>query len=334
MIGVFSFSADFWYGRIGLKNTFLFIVWLLKTKPRGGCYYFCGLNEWMPWFFLVSIALKYTKSRAVVVDYEGKYWSDSVSSFKSKFSRYYRQLLIRYNKNLKVALLDERIVEAYDSPQINFLPDPAVIKEKLQFSRNNKVQTVFLTFGLQSERKGIRYIEKLISSYEKELHEAMIKVVCIGKLSEETVDISEKLNTLSNESRVFDWINKYVSDEELVKFVSDSDAILLPYTPQFQGSSGVLAHACAWGLPVLSSEHGLIGYRVKTYSLGDSFVADDTSSLYKGLLRVKELVLQDYTATDVYKMGRVRFLENFSEDKHLATLRKILQEIDEIDYSY
>jgi glycosyltransferase involved in cell wall biosynthesis len=73
-----------------------------------------------------------------------------------------------------------------------------------------------------------------------------------------------------------------------------ADFVILPYTPDFDGSSAVLASACAHGKPVITTDHGIIGFRVRRHALGFVYPSGDTPALAAVVKRLPQPGGQPY----------------------------------------
>lgn len=77
------------------------------------------------------------------------------------------------------------------------------------------------------------------------------------------------------------WHEGYFPEEDIQRFYAESDYVFLPYTPSFTASSGVLAYATSFKKPIISTNHGLIGYKVKHYGLGYTYKYNSIHQLSK-----------------------------------------------------
>ena len=77
-------------------------------------------------------------------------------------------------------------------------------------------------------------------------------------------------------------------EEKLQEYYTSTDYVLLPYTPDFTASSGVLSYAAKFGKPIIATDHGLIGYKINRYRLGYTYRYDDIKSLRKILINISK----------------------------------------------
>jgi len=78
---------------------------------------------------------------------------------------------------------------------------------------------------------------------------------------------------------------RYIPDEEKDAFFRAADLAVLPYKGFFHGESGVLAHTSEYGLPVVASDTGELGKRVREQGLGLLCEPDNAASLAAALRR-------------------------------------------------
>jgi glycosyltransferase involved in cell wall biosynthesis len=114
-------------------------------------------------------------------------------------------------------------------------------------------------------------------------------------------------------------VDRYLSDTEIRAYYETADFVILPYTTDFSGSSGVLASAASAGTPVITTNHGLIAYRVKKYGLGFTYPSGNVKALAK---LVESLPARD---SQQYKQLRQRCLE-FAKENSINIFCDILRE--------
>ncbi|GEM_PF-3465022 len=89
----------------------------------------------------------------------------------------------------------------------------------------------------------------------------------------------------------------YVPAEKVESYFAASDALILSYRKEYIGASGVLAQACAYGLPVIASDAADLGETVRSKRLGLVFKAEDSESLREAMKRfmgLPETALSEY----------------------------------------
>jgi glycosyltransferase involved in cell wall biosynthesis len=141
-------------------------------------------------------------------------------------------------------------------PDVPFV-DPAFYKDYFAVEG----QTVLLTFGLLSDNKGI---ENVITALPDILgtHPNVVYVILgathpqVKRRDGETYRLS--LQRLAHEKGVEEHVifyNRFVSLDELVKFIGAADIYITPYLNQKQIVSGTLAYALGTGKAVISTPY-------------------------------------------------------------------------------
>lgn len=303
-------SKDFWFGILTKEHAEQLIkkIEFLDSLNDYDFIYFSGLNENYPNLVVSMLGKKHGRmlgKNIIFIEYDVRhlittnYFSGiakeekMAKAFKDRLSSlfYFRKrkkltckLLDAY-ENLKIGVLDERVLDGRYSnlsknykSRIFYLPDPCPenLKEFEALSENKKVQ--ILLVGLQSRRKGLDQLIKLVKRYP-DLADS-ISFVLVGNLTEETEIYRSFLIEMDN----LEWVEEYLSEDEIRKQYERVDYVLLPYTPDFTSSSGVLSYATAFRKPVISTSHGLVGYKVKKYKIGLTYKYNDIDSFYRTLM--------------------------------------------------
>jgi len=72
----------------------------------------------------------------------------------------------------------------------------------------------------------------------------------------------------------------YIADENLSKYYTSADALILPYNSKYKGSTGPLMKgACTYGLPLILSDQGEMGSLARKHDLGYLFETENSDSL-------------------------------------------------------
>ncbi len=88
------------------------------------------------------------------------------------------------------------------------------------------------------------------------------------------------------------FVNRYVTDAEVVQFFEDADAVVLPY--HRSSTSGPLHIAMSYGLPVIVTKVGGLVEAVKNYEGAIVVEPMDVAALQKALLHVTNLCSKRY----------------------------------------
>jgi hypothetical protein len=157
--------------------------------------------------------------------------------------------------------------------------------EKLEvFKTRNKNKFSYLYFGTAQYRRGY----DILLTLAKETDGCFIHCGLRDDNVNYPYNINETIISLKNEGRFFET-NTYIDDPICIEYFFRSVShLILPYR-DFYGSSGVMLQALEYGIPVLGPDTGIIGYRIKKYNLGITYLNSDEISLKTQLDRFKGL---------------------------------------------
>lgn len=211
-------------------------------------------------------------------------------------------------------VMDERLLDKitfFNFCNVEFLPEPwegsfgkHVISKSKEILKISEKDFVFLSIGKQTKRKGILQLLKAILVDPTIL--GFSKFLIIGKVEESIKkEVSELLDKLPNEKVILKEI--FVDEGDLAHYYTACDCILLPYTSDFQFTSGVLTRAAATGVPVITTDHGVIGYRVNKNNLGLTFPDLD---IIKFAACLKMMVVNGQKMRESYKGKSMENINN------------------------
>lgn len=137
--------------------------------------------------------------------------------------------------------------------------------------KKDKTKCNVLFFGLLRPYKGIEY---LIDAFKK-LDKAKFSLAIAGK-AWKNYDITSKL------TEDITYINKYLTDEEVIREFNKADVLVLPYLRSTQ--SGVAHIAALYGLPILATPVGGIKESMQQYK-GTIFIKPKNSDSIANALK-------------------------------------------------
>jgi glycosyltransferase involved in cell wall biosynthesis/polysaccharide pyruvyl transferase WcaK-like protein len=324
-----SVPKDLWYGSISTQVCKEIIDRIVNTEETT-IFIFSGLNEvYQNIIAEVNKHQKTFKHHFIAYEYDAK-------SLKEKNKKLALESLANLFKSTTIFILDESFKQAdFDIKQVKIknLPDPIpetvdnirhILNQKSTSDfitdNNPQQQTSFLTVGLQSHRKGIRDLIRVARKFEES--NLAIKIFISGKLQEDIVNLRPQIK---NNRQYISFREDYVSDAEILRTYNTCDFVLLPYAKDFSGSSGVFAYAMALGKPVISTNHGCIGWRVKQYNLGLTYQSGDIDGL---LAAIKTMT---HWAPEKYKEYQDNCFKYFENNSYETALDKIQIEIDQVN---
>jgi glycosyltransferase involved in cell wall biosynthesis len=276
---IIDLPEGFWYGKIDNEQV-VRLVGEIASRAKGEVthVHFSGLDEMFP-ALLDELVVQFegTKERITfsMVQYDARYHFNNGVGFvkmRAKISAALQCL-----PSVKILLLDDRF-EAGLLPefekQVVVIPDPAPLSPRvidrikagldpsaLYDSAEKKIRVVAL--GRQSDRKGL---PDIIRAARELGDNSKTRIYISGPLEAEQERYRTPLAELTPVP--IQWRDAYVSEEEIRRTYRDADYLLLPYDRSFEGSSGVFAYAAAFSKPIIATDHGCIGYRIKRHGLG------------------------------------------------------------------
>ncbi|MFH0867283.1 MAG: glycosyltransferase family 4 protein, partial [Bacteroidota bacterium] len=200
-------------------------------------------------------------------------------------------------------------------------------QSKKDFKLENK--KILLTFGILSRNKGIetviKALPKVIEKYPEVLYMVLGKTHpnVLRHSGEEYRNYLQRLvNSLKLGNHVF-FLNEFIIQKELFKYLSASDIYITPYLNEAQITSGTLSYAIGVGSAVISTPYWhaselLADGRGRLFNFNDS---DELSRIFMELLDHPE-VLKDLRKK-AYDYGRTITWPR-SGGKYVALAKKIL----------
>lgn len=178
-----------------------------------------------------------------------------------------------------------------------------------------RTKSVYIPWGIESRTPGNKVVTRFVARKYLGIPESKFVVLFFGSLRpdkgvEELIDslrwiksgillliagpdtnglgqrLTEKIYNLRREGDVILHI-RYIQDNEVGICFAASDVVALPYHGHFVMASGILSYACEYGVPVIASDIGQLGYFVKRYGLGSTFRPEDTRELAARILNFR-----------------------------------------------
>ncbi|WP_069659243.1 glycosyltransferase family 4 protein [Arcticibacter eurypsychrophilus] len=156
-----------------------------------------------------------------------------------------------YGIPLEKIQLIEHGVPDLESPKINLVKNLAPFKGK---------KTLF-TFGLISRNKGLETVIRALPGIVKKHPDAVYVILGNthpGVIKNSGEEYRDSLKQLAEELQVADhlfFINKFVSEEELMHYLTACDIYVTPYLNEAQITSGTLSYAVGAGAAVVSTPY-------------------------------------------------------------------------------
>lgn len=314
--------ADLWYGQIDAKVCGQIAERLVATPP-GSLVFFAGWNEVLP--NLVPALRRLGRRlplRLAGYDYAASSLADAAKrELLAQLAACVDSLtvwLLDESSDLKVLRVPGVRLQVMSDPVPHPDASPTLVQARGQRSTfvDTNVQpgqTSLLAVGLQSARKGLRDIIRAARAIETERLPA--RVLLSGKVVPEEADLAPQVRALAN---VIAARNDYVSDDEILRTYNACDVVLLPYAKDFSGSSGVFAHAMAFGKPVIATEHGCVGWRTRQFGVGLTYEANDVDGLMRAIRAVLAWTPEE---REGYRQRCLAYYQRNSYDATLAAIQ-------------
>jgi len=187
---------------------------------------------------------------------------------------YVQRIIIREiaEQSSKIIVMSQRAVEfltsIYDVPAEKIqiiehgVPDVEASKNNpVKLLSQFKNRRVLLTFGLISRNKGletvIRALPKIVAKHPDVMY-VVLGNTHPGVLKNSGEEYRDHLKTLAqqlNVSKHLSFINQFVSEEDLVNYLSAAEVYVTPYLNAAQITSGTLSYAVGAGAAVVSTPY-------------------------------------------------------------------------------
>ncbi|HUX55375.1 MAG TPA: glycosyltransferase family 4 protein, partial [Bacteroidales bacterium] len=206
-------------------------------------------------------------------------------------------------------------------------------QSKKEFNLENK--KVLFTFGIISRNKGIETVIKALPKVIEKYPEVLYMV--LGKTHPNVLRYSGEeyrnylqhlVKSLNLGKHVF-FLNEFMNQEELFKYLSASDIYITPYLNEAQITSGTLSYAVGAGSAVVSTPYWhatelLADGRGRLFNFNDS---DELSTILMELLDKPDVLKM--LREKAYNYGR-KITWPETGEKYIAVAKKILTDKPEV----
>jgi hypothetical protein len=215
------------------------------------------------------------------------------------------------------------------------VPDIQFNQYQCKKDLNLENKKILLTFGFISRNKGIetviRALPKVIEKYPEVLYMILGKTHpnVLRYSGEEYRNYLQQLVKSLNLSKHVFFLNEFINQKELFKYLCTSDIYVTPYLNEAQITSGTLSYAVGAGSAVVSTPYWhatelLADGRGKLFNFNDS---EGLSTIFMELLDKPDVLKM--LRKKAYNYGRKITWPN-TGDKYIAVAKKILTEKPEI----
>ena len=210
-------------------------------------------------------------------------------------------------------------------PDIGRLESTAIVKEELGFQ--NRI--VLSTFGLVNTGKGIEFVIQALPKIKEQYPNILFLVLGqthpqIKKRDGEAYRefLESEVRRLGLEKNVI-FVNKYLSKEEIIKYLRSTDIYITSYLEPQQITSGALAYAIGAGRPIISTRY-IYAKQMITKDRGllvDFKNSEDMAKKVNQMLA--DPVSMKKMAAKNYQLGR-QMVWSAVAKRHLRLMRRIL----------
>jgi glycosyltransferase involved in cell wall biosynthesis len=168
-------------------------------------------------------------------------------------------------------------------PEPLWIPDspgePSLLERELEPRRRRLV-----FFGSLDDRKGIRPVLDALATLPGSSQSRLALVFAGPVRGAERDELLARIERLDQTSDVQVLLHdRFVPEADVQQLLGACDLLLLTYRHHV-GSSGVLIRAAAAGIPVLSTDFGLVGAQVRSHRLGLTLDANSSAEIRSALL--------------------------------------------------
>ena len=201
-------------------------------------------------------------------------------------------------------------------------------RERLKADRGLENRSIISTFGLLGPGKGLEYGIEAIAKVAKNHSDVLYFILgqthpAVKKESGEQYrhSLEKMVEDLGIQDNV-SFINKYLTQAEIISFMNLSDIYLTPYLGKDQAVSGTLAYAVGYGRVVVSTPYS---YAIEMLSQGRGLLAKFRDS--KSIADCIEYVLDNPNEKKKMEQKTLEVGETMMWENVAAEYKKLLAEV-------
>ncbi|MEM8678804.1 MAG: glycosyltransferase [Planctomycetota bacterium] len=176
-------------------------------------------------------------------------------------------------------------------------------------------RTVFCLLGVLDRRKGVRELLECLPRVPAAQAEKL-SLLLLGRVSADQAHVIRQQVEQLNATQPLQVIQQdaYVPDHEVQHYYDLSDVILATYQ-RHMGSSSALIRAALAGKPVIASNYGLVGERVRRYRLGLTVDTENPAELAAAVTTmIREGAGERFDAVAVAALAQAHSPTQLAED--------------------
>lgn len=199
---------------------------------------------------------------------------------------------------------------------------PLIKKEKLSLYKKQKTKLgfkkddfVITTFGLITPKKGIEYAIKAMPDIIKKNYNKNIVYLIAGKMHpKKPISYLNGLKKLTKKlgigkNVIFD--SRYLTYDEIYKYLANTDIYITPYYTKEQASSGTLSYAISSGRAIVSTPYIFAQDIIKYHQVGELVNFKDPKSISE----VINKLIKNPQQIKKYQQNSYQFGKNIEWDK-------------------
>lgn len=176
--------------------------------------------------------------------------------------------------------------------------------------------TVFLFFGMVTERKGIVTLLKAARKMDRSCRKRTLIVIAGSVPDESKETVHALLADVDADVRLI-LDDRFIPDAEMASMFAACDVVLTPYVGHV-GSSNVLVRAAAAGKPVIGPDEGLVGTFIRHHRLGITVDTRDSDRLARAIESRLEELRESFDAHSAQEFADYNSPERFAEEVFAA----------------
>ena len=237
-------------------------------------------------------------------------------SLKDKAKNIFNYFLLVQNRAVHRILIcngtNERLVlnRLYKTDKFINIVDPISMVVNRHSVKESHAKRTFLHMGVLGIRKGTMDILDAMDRLSVDASSRM-RFIFAGVVTEEIKQLFYQYVDRLKEKMEIIVADRFCSYEEIANFCRESDYLLMPYSGTSQ-SSGMLAYASAFNLPVVATKKGMIKKLVQRNRLG-YLIDNDAESIHEMMVGLLDVEPMQVSSSYVEKNSIEAFNNTFRE---------------------
>lgn len=243
--------------------------------------------------------------------------SKMVITFHHLFSGKLREISMRRmlrNVNIGVFHTDaiEQKVRSFGGKNVRCIPYPCFLEtERCEGSSERHQVPVLLALGGTRYDKGLDILLEALKSVKEPF-----RLIIAGKEeSFKKFDIEQQIQSYQSSVELQ---LRFLSEEEVLQYLQNSDIIVLPYRKEFDGASGPMCEGIYLGKTIVGPNHGSLGKLILQYHVGYVFESENPIALAECLNQAlaQKFIYDDTAKAEQKELEPELFQKRYTELYH------------------